>query len=101
MSFQGAKRKWKYLLILYGTTIFVNLLFFMVIFPYLANLNRVQSSAFIEAIPLSSITLKVNIPCPGHAPLIITELKKINGVEDVKFSFPNFFDVKYNPLKAQ
>ena len=100
LSFQGIKRKWKYLSILYGTTIFVNLLFFMVIFPYLANLNRVQPSALIGATHLSSITLKVEIPCPGHAPLIIDELKKIEGVEDVKFSFPNLFDVKYNPSKT-
>jgi len=100
LSFQGIQRKWKYLSILYGTTIFVNLLFFMVIFPYLANLNRVQSAALIETTPLSSITLKVDIPCPGHAPLITTELKKIDGVEDVKFSFPNLFDVKYNFLKT-
>jgi copper chaperone CopZ len=100
LSFQGIKRKWRYLSILYGTTIFVNLLFFMVIFPYLANLNRVHPSALIEATPLSSITLKVDIPCPGHASLISNELKKIEGVEDVKFSFPNLFDVKYNPLKT-
>jgi copper chaperone CopZ len=100
LSFRGIKRKWKYLSILYGTTIFVNLLFFMVIFPYLANLNRVQPSAIIEATPLSSITLKVDIPCPGHASLISNELKKIEGVEDVKFSIPNLFDVKYDPLKT-
>jgi copper chaperone CopZ len=100
LSFQGIKRKWRYLLILYGTTILVNLLFFMVIFPYLANLNRVQPSTFIGATPLSSITLKVDIPCPGHASLIIDELKKIEGVEGVKFSFPNLFDVKYDPSKT-
>jgi copper chaperone CopZ len=72
----------------------------MVIFPYLANLNRVQPSTFIGATPLSSITLKVEIPCPGHASLIIDELKKIEGVEGVKFSFPNLFDVKYDPSKT-
>jgi len=95
LSFQGIKRKWKYLSILYGTTIFVNLLMFMVIFPYLANLNGASSLP-----PLSSITLKVDIPCPGHASLITSELKKISGVEDVKFSFPNFFTVRYNSLKT-
>ncbi len=41
-----------------------------------------------------------DIPCPGHAPLITSELKKINGVKDVKFSFPNLFEVKYNSLKT-
>ena len=103
LSFLGIKRKWKYLSILYGTTIFVNLLFFMVIFPMVANLNlnsTTQTAALVEKTNLSSITLKVDIPCPGHAPLITTELKKIDGVEEVKFSFPNLFDVKYNFLKT-
>jgi copper chaperone CopZ len=103
LSLSGIKRKWKYLSILYGTTIFVNLLFFMVIFPKVANLNlnpTTQTAALIEKTNLSSITLKVDIPCPGHAPLITTELKKISGVEEVKFSFPNLFVVKYNFLKT-
>jgi len=100
LSLQGAKRKWKYLSTLYVTTISVNLLFFTVIFPYLANLNQSKPTVFVETVPLSSITLKVNIPCPGHAPLIINELKKIAGVENVRFNFPNFFEVKYNPSKT-
>ena len=103
LSSPGIKKKWRYLSILYGATIFVNLLFFMVIFPKVANLNfnpTRQSAALIEKTLLSSLTLKVDIPCPGHAPLITTELKKIDGVEKVKFSFPNLFDVKYNFLKT-
>lgn len=99
LSFSGIKRKWKYLSILYGTTIFVNLLFFMVIFPYLANLNRNQP-ALIENIPLSSIVLEVNIPCPGHAFLISTEIKKVNGVKDVKFSLPNLFEISFDPQET-
>src|SRR4030043_501884 len=39
LSFEGVKKKRKYLLILYGTTISINLLLFMVIFPITANLN--------------------------------------------------------------
>jgi len=100
LSFQGTKRKWKYLLILYGTTIFVNLLLFMVIFPYLTNLNKASLTTINETAFLSSVTLKVDIPCPGHASLISNELKKIEGVEDVKFSIPNLFDVKYNSAKT-
>ena len=45
---------------------------------------------------LDSITLKVDIPCPGHAPLITSELKTIQGVKSVKFSFPNEFEVSYD-----
>jgi len=100
LSFSGIKRKWKYLSILYGTTIFVNLLFFMVIFPKVANLNLNPTPAIVEKTNLSSITLKVDIPCSGHAPLITSELKKIEGIEEGKFSFPNLFDVKYDSSKA-
>ena len=55
LSIQGIKRKWKYLSILYGTTIFINLLLFLVIFPYVANLdlNRVQPAALLENTLLS------------------------------------------------
>jgi len=103
------KRKWKYLLTLYGTTIGINLLLFMLIFPIAANFNSgstftaALSSAFggggeLELSESSSLLiLKVEIPCPGHAPLIIGELKGISGVEAVKFQFPNLFDVGYNP----
>ena len=112
LSFSGIKRKWKYLSILYGTTVGINLLLFMIIFPIAANLNSgVSLTAAISAafgrgeeLTLSEsgslVTLQVNIPCPGHAPLIIGELKTISGVEAVKFKFPNSFDVGYNPEKT-
>jgi copper chaperone CopZ len=44
--------------------------------------------------------LKVKIPCPGHAPLISEELKTIDGVGNVRFSFPNVFDVEYDSSKT-
>jgi len=99
-STEGIKRKWKYLSTLYGTTVFTNLLLFMVIFPITANLSFGPSitGAFVGSQP--SITLKVDIPCPGHAPLITDELKKIDGVNGVKFRFPNLFDVTFNPAKT-
>jgi len=73
LSFTGIKKKWRYLAILYGTTIVINLLFFMVIFPKLANFNSIKSqpkvlSQKMMALP---VTLSVDIPCPGHATLII------------------------------
>jgi copper chaperone CopZ len=106
---EAIKRKWKYLSTLYGTTIGVNLLLFMIIFPLLANVSVSPSSATgafagiasnenVDGI--SSIRLKVDIPCPGHAPLISQELKSINGVVGVQFSFPNVFDVKYDSTKT-
>jgi len=94
------KRKWKYLSTLYGTTISVNLLFFMMIFPLLTNISTSASTDYKNTNSISSIKLKVDIPCPGHAPLISQELKSINGVLEVKFSLPNIFEVKYDPTKV-
>lgn len=86
----------KYLLTLYGTTIIVNLLLFMIVFPMAANLQQ-ESTLGAAA---SNLSVQVDIPCPGHAPLIIGELKTINGVENVKFRFPNLFDVSYDSQKT-
>lgn len=93
LSTDGIKGKWKYLTILYGTTIGINLLFFMVIFPLTANMGNKSTIAYQN---LSTVTLKVNIPCSGHAPLVTEELKKVSGVEGVIFRFPNLFDISFN-----
>ncbi len=93
------KRKWKYLSTMYGTTIFINVFLFFFIFPALANIDSgppVTGSFVATAGPLSSMTLEVAIPCPGHAPLISGELKGVSGVQSVKFRFPNLFDVSYD-----
>jgi len=111
-SWSGIKRKKGYLFILYGTTISVNLLLFMVIFPIAANISAgsglrdalTGSFAGSEKVELcesgSLLILQVDIPCPGHAPLITGEIRKISGVENVKFRFPNFFDVRYDIEKT-
>lgn len=108
----GLKRKWKYLALLYGATIGINLLLFMIIFPIAANVSAgapltAAISSFFganqESLLFDSeslISLQVDIPCPGHAPLIINELKQINGVENVNFKFPNLFDVGYDSEKT-
>lgn len=98
LSSSGVKRKWRYLSVMYGSTIGVNLLLFLVIFPLLANASTGDSGSIINSDSL--ITLKVDIPCPGHATLISEELKSINGVTDIKFSYPNLFDVKYDSSKT-
>ena len=48
----------------------------------------------------SRITLQVQIPCPGHAPLITGELKKLPGVQGVKFNFINNFEVSFDSAKT-
>jgi hypothetical protein len=98
LSSEGVRSNWKYLSIMYGTTIAVNLVFFMLIFPMLANITSAsQIGAVQEPAGPSKITLKVAIPCPGHASLITGELYKVNGVKSVNFRFPNLFDVVYLP----
>jgi len=108
LSFSGIKRKWKYLLVLYGSTLTVNLLLFLIVFPYATNFVYAQNQNKIDlqnsaSIPQSSpqtniekISLEVQIPCSGHAPLISDELSKINGVRKVEFQFPNIFLVEYD-----
>jgi len=103
VSPQIFKRKWKYLSIMYGTTIGVNLLLFLFIFPLLANFTLFPTSvsgASSGTFSPSLIKLKVDIPCSGHASLISGELKTIKGVEAVQFSLPNTFDVTYDPAKT-
>jgi len=108
LSFGGARKKWQYLSVMYGSTAGVNLALFLLIFPLLANLPTVSAAipgtaaAGLSAAgsDLQSLQISVDIPCSGHAPLITGELKKIGGVSDVKFSFPNIFDVKYDPAKT-
>lgn len=103
LSLAGVKRKWKYLAIMYGSTIGINLLLIMVIFPLLANVSispSITGAAVGLADGYSEIKLKVDIPCPGHAPLISEELKSIDGLMGIQFSFPNVFDVKYDSTKT-
>jgi copper chaperone CopZ len=107
LSWTGIRRKWKYLATMYGSTIGINLVLFMLIFPLLANVSVVSAEptgnvigAIGDSSNLASIKLKVDIPCPGHAPLISNELKTINGVAGIQFSFPNNFDVTYDPAKT-
>lgn len=98
LSSDGIRSSWKYLSIMYGTTIAVNLLFFMVIFPLAANMVSAQAQPTPSG--PATIALKVAIPCPGHASLITGELYTIQGVQSVKFRLPNLFDVMYDPSKT-
>ncbi len=100
LSMAGVRSRWKYLTGMYGSTIGINLVLFMLIFPLLANVSiasPVTGNVIADSVSsLSSITLSVDIPCPGHAPLISNELKTVLGVQDIKFSFPNDFEVQYD-----
>ena len=102
LSTAGAKRKWKYLSTMYGSTIGINLLLFLVIFPLLANVSLAsptENSAGVNS-GLSTLKLQVDIPCSGHATLISGELKKIEGVDGIQFSLPNIFTITYDSSKT-
>jgi len=90
----GIKTNKNYLFTLFSGVILTNILFFFVIFPMFANLNFTKSQNPVFS---SKITITTDIPCSGHAPLVISDLEKINGVGDVKYKFPNSFDISYNP----
>ncbi len=105
-SSKGIKSKWKYLSTLYGSTIGINLLLFLIVFPLLANVSLSAPSISGAAAltnggnNLASMKLQVQIPCSGHAGLISGDLKTLAGVSDVQFSLPNVFDVRYDPAKT-
>lgn len=104
-SVPGIKKKWKYLLTLYGTVACTNLLFLMVIFPSVGVLMTSGAGAsaptgaaigVVDTTNLASLVLKVAIPCSGHAPLIIGELKNLNGAYNIKYTPPNIFSLNYD-----
>lgn len=99
LSMTGAKKKWKYLTVMFGTTIGINLLLFIVIFPLLANVSA-TGNAISSGSATADLSIKVAIPCPGHAPLISGELKTLPGVQNIKFEFPNRFNINYDPTKT-
>jgi hypothetical protein len=98
LSVKGIVKKWQYLLGLYGTTIGVNLLMFLVIFPLLTNISLTKRwpGVLSQRADTSSLILQVEIPCSGHAPLIIDELGKSEGISEVKFIFPDQFQMNYD-----
>ncbi len=104
LSINNAKKRWKYLVTMFGSTIGINLILFMLIFPMLANVSigGTPTGTVVADIDneLSTLTISVDIPCPGHSPLISNELKTIDGVTDIEFSFPNNFKITYDSAKT-
>lgn len=93
----GIKSNWKYISTIYSTTIIINFVFFYGVIPVLANIGSDVSVIQKES---AEVSLVVDIPCTGHSFLIIQEIRKIIGVNDVKFKPPNVFIVKYNELNT-
>jgi len=75
----------------------VNLSFFYFIFPAAANVHsNILPRETVLPASARALTLAVDIPCAGHAPLIIDELGKIGGVQSVEFKMPNLFTIIYD-----
>lgn len=97
LCISGIKSKWKYITILYATTILVNLFMFFIVLPILANANA--NNVINQENNLTNLSITVQIPCSGHASLIINELKKDSGIGLVRFEMPDIFKIKYDPKK--
>lgn len=97
LSWSGIKDKKRYLFIMYISVVGTNILLFFFIFPFLANLGNSGVVSALDYNNTSFFEITSKIPCPGHAPLISDEVKAMNGVEAVEYSFPNNFKIYYNP----
>jgi hypothetical protein len=102
----GIKSRWKYISSVYSTTILVNLFMFFVILPALANANFQKTPNVSQKVlgeeknNLSELSIKVDIPCSGHASLIIDEIKKNCNIDSITYSTPDKFEIKYDPKKT-
>lgn len=84
--------KKRYLSIVFGSVILINLIMFYLVFPALANTN---SNAVLSKNSL--VKLSFELPCSGHVPLVIDELQKVEGIESVRNTEGYNFEVYYNP----
>lgn len=96
LSWSGIKRKKRYLAVLYGTTVAVNLLFLYIIFPALAAAPAGGEKPMLVA-SVAKLKIAVDIPCSGHASLIKSELRQLPGVQAVGYMPLSTFLVDYDP----
>ncbi len=94
----GLKKNWKYVATLYSVTIITGLLMFFVVFPAISNMNFTKAAANENASAM--LSMRIQIPCSGHAPLIIDELKKEDGIGIIRFKMPNIFTLNYDPAET-
>ncbi len=108
LNWAGIKENKGYLSTMFGLTLGINLLLFFVIFPLTANITidetldttQLAGAGTDTQASMEQISLKVSIPCPGHAPLISNELKTLSGVKNIKYSFPDKFNVDYDSTQT-
>lgn len=96
LDWLGIKKSWKYLLILFGSTLAVNLVLFYGIFPAVANFDNGQALSGDQ-----TLVLTVALPCSGHAPLVTQDLLTQPGINSVKYRLANnSFVISYDPLSV-
>ena len=93
LNWSGIKQSWKYLSILFGLTVIINLVLFFGIFPAVANIGSGQALVSDQ-----TLVLNVALPCPGHASIVTQDLLSQSGISAVKYQLNNnSFVVSYNP----
>jgi hypothetical protein len=99
LSIKGAKENFRYIAILYGTVLIVNLLVFKLAFPFFANIyafSSQENNVLGERVELTeNLKLEVNLPCSGHAFLVTGQLRNLEGVSNVVYVYPDIFEVVY------
>ena len=93
-SFIGMKKKWKYLSTMYSVTIGANVFLLLVIFPMVAAASG--GNVDLAGVDYSTLRMDVDIPCAGHAPLIMEEVRQVNGVLDIEYITLGEFNVYYD-----
>lgn len=94
LSYTGAKKKWKYLSTMYSVTIGANVLLLLVIFPLVAAASG--GNIDLAGVDYGTLRMDVDIPCAGHAPLIMEEVRQVTGVLDVEYVTLGEFNVYYD-----
>lgn len=94
---EEVKGRKRFVLAMFVATLIANVTMMYVIFPAIAKTRN--NNITIES-SLSVITVKVAIPCTGHAPLIINEIGTLPGIVRVDFDSPDIFQITYDPQTA-
>lgn len=95
-SLKKIKYRWKYITTLYTITVLTNLIFIFFIFPVVVNAQTIKTTN-INDNESSIIYVDVNIPCTGHAPIIIDEIRKNQGINYTRFKMPSTFEISFDP----
>ena len=93
--FKGTRIRdhWKYFTFLYSSVIIINLAMIYLIFP--AVVSGVSGNYVSDSSSNSEETLRLSfdIPCEGHVPLVVTELKNVTGIKEIHYISGKIFEI--------